>query len=296
MQVWSIGVYVGTSPFQFTSLEHASNPVLTYTNVSDVPAAFVADPFMLRVNQIWCMFFEVMNCQTGRGEIGLALSENGLKWTYQQIVLAEPFHLSYPYVFEWMNDYYLIPETHQAGSIRLYKASTFPIHWSFCRTLLNGSYLVDASIFRFENKWWLFTDTSPGMRHDTLRLYYADELTGPWLEHPRSPIIQGNAHIARPAGRVSVLQDRIIRYAQDCMPAYGTQVRAFEVTELTTRRYHERFVDASPVIAASGEGWNASGMHHIDPHLLDDGRWIACVDGYRVTASTSKGSQSRAWG
>jgi hypothetical protein len=104
------------------------------------------------------------------------------------------------------------------------------------------------------------------MRHDTLRLYYADDLTGPWLEHPKSLIIQGNAHIARPAARVSVLHDRIIRYAQDCFPAYGTQVRAFEVTELTTTRYHERAVAENPVIAGSGAGWSASGMHHIDPH------------------------------
>ncbi len=52
-----------------------------------------------------------------------------------------------------------------------------------------------------------------------------------------------------------------------------------EITELTTKRYHEREVNESPVLKASGVGWNASGMHHIDPHLLDDGRWIACVDG-----------------
>jgi hypothetical protein len=35
------------------------------------------------------------------GEIGLATSEDGLKWDYKQVVLNEPFHLSYPYVFEW---------------------------------------------------------------------------------------------------------------------------------------------------------------------------------------------------
>jgi hypothetical protein len=73
---------------------------------------------------------------------------------------------------------------------------------------------------------------------------------------------------------------RIIRYAQDCFPIYGTQVKAFEITELSATNYYEREADNSPVLNASGTGWNESGMHHIDPHPLPDGGWIACVDGF----------------
>ncbi len=103
---------------------------------------------------------------------------------------------------------------------------------------------------------------------------------GPWLEHPKSPIIEGDDYIARPAGRVLVLRDRVVRYAQDCFPSYGIQVRAFEITELTTGGYREREVSESPILRASGAGWNASGMHHIDPHFVGDGQWIACVNGW----------------
>ena len=39
------------------------------------------------------------------------------------IVLAEPFHLSYPYVFEWQGSHYMIPESGAAKSVRLYRAS-----------------------------------------------------------------------------------------------------------------------------------------------------------------------------
>lgn len=279
-QEWSIGIYMGKSPLDFMPPANVDNPVLTRADLSDVQAVFVADPFMMRANHTWYMFFEVWNQENAKGEIGLASSNDGMKWTYQQIVLTEPFHLSYPYVFKWRNDYYMIPETHQIGCIRLYKALKFPTRWSFIGTLLSGQYFSDPSIFRYEGKWWLFTETSLDSKHDTLRLYYADELTGPWLEHPNSPIIEGNAHIARPAGRVLVLGDRVVRYAQDCYPTYGTQVRAFEITDLTTTSYREQEVDGNPVLDASGAGWNESGMHHIDPHLMDDGRWIACVDGW----------------
>jgi hypothetical protein len=174
----------------------------------------------------------------------------------------------------------MIPESYQAGTVRLYKARHFPHAWTYVATLLTGPYFADASLFRSGNQWWLFTDTSPDMAHHTLRLYGADDLTGPWTEHLESPIIAQNPHIARPAGRVVVDHNRILRYTQDCYPTYGTQVRAFDITTLTTTAYHERAYTGNPVLAGSGTGWNASGMHHLDPHRLDDGTWIACVDGF----------------
>ena len=281
---WSIGIYTGESPFYFASPENVDNPILTREDVSDVPASFVADPFMLRVNSIWYMFFEVMNRQTGKGEIGLATSENGVQWTYQQIVLAESFHLSYPYVFKWVKDYYMIPETHKVSSIRLYKALKFPLEWSYVGTIVSGARFTDSSVVRYGDRWWLFTETDPKMKFDTLRLYYSDSLMGPWLEHLQSPIIKGNSRIARPAGRILVLGDRVVRYAQDCYPIYGMQVRAFEIAELTTTKYCEREVGRGSILTGSGVGWNRHGMHHLDPHPLKDGRWLACVDGWGWTS------------
>jgi len=279
--VWSIGIYTGPSPFELQPTGTAHNPVLTRESVSDVPATFVADPFMIEVDGSWCMFFEVMNWQTGKGEIAVAQSQEGLAWTYRQIVLAEPFHLSYPYVFAWKGEHYMIPESYQAGSIRLYKAENFPTHWSFVARLLDGPYLVDPSVFRYGEKWWLFTETNPEVKHDCLRLYFADELTGPWVEHPRSPIVKANSRIARPAGRVLVIGTQIFRHAQDCSVSYGSEVRAFRVTELTTSDYQEE-ASIRPILAASGKGWNSDGMHHVDAHRVEDGRWIACVDGKRA--------------
>jgi hypothetical protein len=275
---WSIGIYEGNSPLDFTANKMSKNPVISRSDVTDVPAGFVADPFMLMVDRDWYMFFEVFNLKTQRGEIGLAKSPDGFTWTYQQIIIAEPFHLSYPYTFQWMNEYYLIPESFESNSIRLYQATKFPLEWSFVGNIMEGCFL-DSSVFRYGDKWWLFAETNPHHKFDTLRLYYADDLLGDWIEHPQSPIVKGNAHIARPGGRVIVMNDKIIRYTQDCSPNYGLQVRAFEIYELTITSYQEREVDRELGLAPSGVGWNSSGMHHIDPHLTVDGNWIACVDG-----------------
>lgn len=279
--IWSIGIYIGDSAFQFAPPPGVVNPVLTRGDVSDVPAAFVADPFMVRHGDGWSMFFEVMNRQTGRGEIGLAVSDDGFAWSYRQIVLREPFHLSYPYVFEREGAYYMIPEALRSGTILLYKAHSFPTRWS-CVGAFEGVKGADPSVVYVEGRWWLFVCATP-RAHDTLRLYTAEALHGPWTEHPQSPLVEADPHIARPAGRVIAHEGRLIRYAQDCFPTYGRQVRAFDITTLTPTAYVENEHPASPVLTASGSGWNKDGMHHIDPHPLAPGRWIACVDGHTTT-------------
>lgn len=276
-EVWSIGVYTGASPFELSPALEIINPVLSRGDVSDLPAAFVADPFMLRVKRLWYMFFEVMNNRNDKGAIGLAVSTNGLKWEYRQIVLKEPFHLSYPYVFGWQGEHYMIPETLAPGAVCLYKASSFPTRWSFVRKLIHGP-CADPSIFYYQKRWWLFACTTPH-RHDTLRLYFARDLLGPWVEHPCSPIIEGDHRLARPAGRVLVFDGRVVRFTQDCYPIYGSQVRAFEISPLTPTDYGEQEALGSPILKGSGNGWNKLGMHTVDLHLISKRRWIACVDG-----------------
>jgi hypothetical protein len=282
--VWTIGIYRGPSPFHLGPPEQVANPVLTYADVTDVQASLVADPFMLRAAGMWYLFFEVLNWRTRMGEIGLAVSADGLRWSYRQIVLAEPFHLSYPYVFRWGHDYYMIPETHEAGGARLYQAVDFPTRWAAVATLLEGPYLADASVFRHHGRWWMFADASAARDHATLRLYHAEALRGPWREHPRSPVIAHDPHNARPAGRVLAVNGQAVRFAQSAVPEYGTDVRAFRIDELTTTAYHEQEVPHNPVLGPSGSGWNASGMHHVDAHRLADGSWLACVDGWQVPA------------
>jgi len=276
---WAISIYTGDSPYNLHPAEGIPGPVLTADHVTDADARSVADPFMVREGARWYMFFEVINRGTGQGDIALAVSDDGFEWSYRQIVLDEPFHLSYPYVFKWRGEYYMVPESFQANAVRLYRAREFPTRWEHVKDLVRGI-LVDPSLCRFNDTWWLFVST---VKNNELRLYYARELTGQWREHPESPVVVGNANIARPGGRVLVLGDRVIRLAQDDDPHYGNAVRAFEIIRLTTTDYEEKEISDEPVLRGSGRGWNAGGMHHADPHPDGKGRWIACVDGFRWT-------------
>lgn len=275
---WSIGIYTGDSPLRFQAPDGLVNPVLTAADVDDASANFVADPFMIREGNHWYMFFEaeVAGDMKPIGKIGLASSPDGFHWKYEKIVLEEPFHLSYPYVFKWASDYYLIPETRSVRQIRLYRANDFPYQWKFDKILIRRKRFADSSLFQYHERWWLFTDSG----NTTLRLYSADQLGGQWSEHPKSPLIKKDPRIARPGGRTIVVDgEEIVRYAQDDYLSYGSQVWGFKITKLTRKAYQEE-QHASPVIQAGENGWNRFGMHTIDPHPLDDGRWIASVDGF----------------
>jgi hypothetical protein len=252
------------------------NPVLTAADVTDAPAAFVADPFLFADGANWYMFFEVMNDASGRGEIGLASSsDGGFNWSYEEIVLDESFHLSYPQVFEVDGVHYMIPETYQANSIRLYRANDFPYGWTFETTLLEGRDFVDSSIFHADGRWWIFSsDTSNANCH----LYYSTSLFSGWVEHPQSPIVQNDASTGRPGGRSFVFDDgRVIRTVQNDTPHYGEAVRLFEVTELTPTQYSEVELAESPVLSSTGTGWTRSGFHHFDPWANGD-HWLTVVD------------------
>jgi hypothetical protein len=275
---WTIGIYRSDSPFHFNELQGWINPLFRAEDVTDVPAKFVADPFLVKEGETWNLFFEVYNNDTKQGDLAVATSKNTWIWNYRKVILDEPFHLSYPYVFKSDGDYYLIPESFEDNSIRLYKADQFPTQWSYVKTLVEGRDYVDNSIIYYGGKWWLFSSITS---NDTLYLHYADSLTGLWKEHPQSPIVRQDVHKARPSGRLLVYENTLYRFTMDVNPPVGThQVMAYEITEITPDSYSEKLAQQAPVLMPSGSGWNGQAMHQLDPVQADSDSWIASVDGF----------------
>ena len=184
--------------------------------------------------------------------------------------------MSYPLVFQYNGEYYMIPETADRNEVQIYRATAFPYSWSYLTTIVSGP-LRDSTIFRYNNIWWMFS-SGPSSVGDCY-LFYSDELTTGWVEHPLSPIVSNDASKARPAGRPIVFDNgRIIRFAQKGDVGYGEQVRAFEVDVLTKTDYAEHEIPESPILEASGTGWNRTGMHHLDP-WWNGNHWLSVVDG-----------------
>ena len=235
----------------------------------------VADPFAIHTNGLWHLFFEIDSISTRQGEIGLATSRDLRQWEYRQIVLDEPFHLSFPQVFFDNGICYMIPESYKANAIRLYRADPFPTGWRFVANLVEGPH-KDSAILHHEGRWWIFSCTG---QNENMNIFYADRLTGPWSAHSKNPVIQNDRSRARAGGRIFKLDGRLIRIAQDCSVRYGQRVMAYEIKVLTPDSYSEKALRENPILEPDGHGWNAHRMHHLDPHQLPDGRWIGFTDG-----------------
>lgn len=272
--IWSIALYKGTSPFTLEPMFPNQTPGLKADDVTDTKAQFVADPFMIQHKDKWYMFFEVLNYENGLGEIAYATSTNLREWSYQKIVLKDSIHFSYPFVFHYEGRFFMVPETRQAQQIQLYVANKLEGPWKKGATLMRGDY-ADPTLFFHNGLWWMFALEGK----DNLHLYYSESLFDSWQKHPQTPIVENNKRCARPAGRIIAFEGQLYRFAQDGIPMYGSRVRAFKITSLTTELYKEIEIDESPILKGSRKGWNAIGMHHIDAHQQSDGSWIACVDG-----------------
>ncbi len=281
---WTIGVYTGPSPFRLSPPAGVTNPVLTAAAVNDMNVDTIAHPFMVIAGSTYYMFFTAKDARTDKGGIGLAESPNGLEWKFRRTVIREPFVLAHPYVFQWRNEYYMIPEAHTETSVRLYKATAFPDKWQFEAELLKGGTFISPTLARFKDFWWMFVSPSGNA---TLRLFYARELKGPWTEHPRSPIVAKDPDIARPGGRPFVIDGDLYRLGQDCDPTYGNQVHAFRITRITPTEYAEEMIE-TPLVKASSQGWNARAMHHVDAHKIGADKWLAAVDALGVTGPRGK--------
>ena len=194
-------------------------------------------------------------------------------------MVDEEFHLSYPNIFSWENEIYMIPESSNDLSVRLYKAISFPNNWEYIGSLLSGYSYVDPTIFRYNNKWWMYVYTEDKHNNKNyLNLFYSDVLIKGWTPHPKNPIIRNDLSQSRPGGRVIIIDEKIYRIAQNGIPSYGTEVNAFEIIELSDTNYLENKTIKNPIVKKGDSPWNSFGMHHVDAHFIN-GKWVAAVDG-----------------
>ncbi len=205
------------------------------------PNSFFADPFLIEHDKMPYIFFENYAEETGRGIISVLKPDKSIL-----TVLQKPFHLSYPFVFKWNDNYFMIPETAEAKNVQLYRCKHFPAQWEFAKELLSDSVLIDATVFFYQNKWWMFgvTRHHPACStNDQLLLYFTDELmTGKWLAHPKNPVVTNIAN-CRPAGRVFEQNGKLYRPAQNNASfQYGYGICINEIEVLTETMYQEKVV------------------------------------------------------
>jgi len=231
-----------------------------------------ADPFPVRWSGKTYVFLEEVPYETKRGHISVMAMQEGGQWGKPVKVLERNYHLSYPFVFRWENDWYLIPETAENSTVELYRCVNFPADWELESVLLRGEKLYDVTLKEIQGRWWMFASMAVGgaLEWDELHLFHADSPLGPWHPHRRNPV-KSDVRSSRPAGSLFEWRGSLCRPAQDCSRRYGYAISVNRILRIDTEEYKE--VEVSRILP----GWDSSvlGVHTLN--MFDGFTMMDCL-------------------
>ncbi len=230
---WDIAFRFGGDRLDISNLQVISPP----------KGGFWADPFPWQHEGRYYIFFEELMFSDKKGVLRVMEVKRDGSWSDPVTILEKDYHLSYPFLFEWEGDLYMLPETMQNGTIEVYRCVSFPDKWELHKVLMEGIKAVDATLLQRDGRWWMFVSmaVNNGEAWDEVSLFYADNPFGPWTPHPCNPV-RSDVRSARPAGWLFERDGRLYRPAQDCSVCYGHALSINEVIRLDTERYEEKEV------------------------------------------------------
>jgi len=247
---WNSGIVSGT-PAQIA--RSSSLPPVAWCEAGR--RRFFADPFGATIDGVLTAFCEEIDPVTNLGEIVRLVVVDG-RLVPAERVLAERYHLSYPYVFEHDGSWFAIPESSQNDEVALYRLENSGREWRKHVVLLPNVCAVDSTVFFHQGKYWLLCGLSDDGPNHKLYVYHADTLIGPWRPHPCNPV-KIDIRSARPAGAPFLIDGMLHRPAQDCTRKYGRRLAIVRVNAIDERRYEEETV----AVIEPPRGTYSRGMH-----------------------------------
>lgn len=237
-----------------------------------------ADPFGWKGKGQFFVFCEEVFYRERKGHISVLSVDvhTGIVAAAQSVV-EEPYHLSYPFLFEFEGTLYMLPESGFSNVLNLYRCVEFPERWEKVRPLFEGVQYYDPTLHEHEGRWWLFVTVRNPRRlqlpdHDLLLFSAESPLAEQWTPHPANPVVRSFRR-ARPGGRIFSANGKLYRPSQNCLFRYGASLNINEIVRLDSEGYEERLVkDLRP-------SWDASyvGLHHLDWH-----EGVVLMDAHRV--------------
>lgn len=230
--------------------------------IENEKGTFNADPFVVKKdNKNYC-FVECFNYAEKKAKINVfELSEKG--YVFLGTALEESFHLSFPFIFEFNNEFYMVPESSKNKDIRLYKCLNFPLKWELQEILIEDIDAADTMIFQKNNKWWMMTNEDPlklANHNYQMNIYYSDNLlNGEWIAHKNNPIIM-DATKARNAGLL-LDEDNVFRVSQafGFYKKYGENFSINKIELIDVNSYSEKTFSSHTKFF----GKNILGSHHL---------------------------------
>lgn len=220
---------------------------------------FLADPFVVERDGQSVVFVEQFGYREAKGAIAAYRLNDKGGAERLGAVLEEPFHLSFPFMVEDDGQLFMIPESEQAGEVRLYRCVDFPMKWKLDTVLLTNFRALDSMVFKRDGQWWMLVGQSKlhalGVRP---LLYRAPELRGPWSLCACSPI-SGEIDHARNGGLLRHGQDlyRVVQLPE--FNRYGVSIAIHRIDRVSD----EEFVTSRTTELRPGHRREIAGGHHL---------------------------------
>ncbi|QDZ09800.1 glucosamine inositolphosphorylceramide transferase family protein [Devosia ginsengisoli] len=213
--------------------EQADLGPAVFTVLPDDGERFYADPFLFAHDGQTFLFVEEFPYALGRGVVSVSMLEPAGHFGRPRIVLEEAYHLSYPQVIAHAGEIFMLPESGGAKRLVLYRAETFPERWVVDTVLLEGVDINDATLIRRDGLFYLFATmrVGPGSASDTMVVYSAADLRGPYTPHRLNPIAIDRSG-ARPGGTILSQDGRFWLKVQDGTKRYGGGLGLREILQL----------------------------------------------------------------
>jgi hypothetical protein len=237
--IWAIGIVKNTIA-NFIKNNNKKDIVWIYPKKS---YQFYADPFGVWKDDKLYIFVEALDYRIKKGEIDCFVFDRELKKIDFFHVLSNKVHLSYPFIVEHKNKIYMIPESSQSGKTYIYEATNFPKDWKIVTEVMKNVPMIDPSIIKFQERWWLFYSLPGpnGRAMKELHIAFSDDFLSGYKEHPKNPVITGIEN-SRPGGTPFIIDNLIHLPVQNCKKTYGGEINILQIINLTEDTFNARMV------------------------------------------------------
>lgn len=196
---------------------------------------YLADPFLDPSGSTSTVLVEDYDHVSNSGVISAVDLDGDRK---ARVVIDTGVHASYPYLFDCAGDTMCVPETYEAGEVRLYRSVSWPDRWERVGTLLEDIEALDPTVFEHEDRWWLFCTLAGPESNTKLHVFHSPSLTGDWVPHALNPV-KTSVVSSRPAGTPFVVDGRLYRPSQDSSISYGGGITINRLERLTPDSFSE---------------------------------------------------------
>lgn len=181
-----------------------------------------ADPFILSYNaKNIIVLAEEYDYSLKKGRLArLTIDRNTYELVDISIILELTTHLSFPMIFRYQGNTFILPENSASGKSILYSYDDKSHRFSEIGEIINKP-LTDAVIFEHRDKIYMFATEVPNENGNKLSIY---ELSSDNFKATEMQQVVFDSCIARNGGIPLEYGTQLFRIAQDCNGDYGRGV------------------------------------------------------------------------